>query len=547
MWHVREGARAKGLTRESGQVVVFFAILLPVLFGLGAIVLDIGNWYVHKRHLQTQVDAAALAAAPSFSGCFFDPATANLAIASTALSYAGDTARDPSSTNLQVQEPNDVRVTLNSQRYWAAGDPATPTTTGYGTMDPTVGDNSAGTPCATSTLDVKATDFDVPKLFSWLGIRPDIKAHARIEIHEVKEESGFLPLAVPEIDPSFVYAIFVDYATDGTKTPFAVQELKKGPQLLPTRENLHQPVPNTTRALHQLPVLGLGSEDRARGSRQHKSLHPQQHAHRRRHPRVEVRHRPVEERNAQPDLQPDADRSRPVLCGHGQRGLRRNRDAAGTRHDPRLRGQLRIPDCASCARCAADEHGVYRWHPAGEPLRPVLHQRRQRLHRRCHRESGLRDARPSGSSHDRGQPKPRRGLCAGKRFELSEHHRDGAVHLDVDRDDVGSCGRRPADAECHAADKTGPNLSNCSSPNHRRSGRILLPCRTQRTTIPARSATSSSPRWAQMDRPTARAGERSRRCELDPARELLLLGQRGPRSAAGAEAVEQPQHRPTLR
>ena len=91
--HVRR--RGKGLTRESGQVVVMFAVLLPVFFGLGAIVLDIGNWYVHKRHLQTQVDAAALAAAPSFTGCFHDAAAADLAIASTALSYAGDTARNP--------------------------------------------------------------------------------------------------------------------------------------------------------------------------------------------------------------------------------------------------------------------------------------------------------------------------------------------------------------------------------------------------------------------------------------------------------------------
>ena len=198
-----------------------------MFFGLGAIVLDIGNWYVHKRHLQTQVDAAALAAAPSFTGCFHDAAAANLAIASTALSYAGDTARDPDSVNLQVQEPNDVRVTLNSQRYWAAGDPVTPTTTGYGSTATAVGDNSAGTPCATSTLDVKATDVDVPKLFSWLGIRPDIKAHAKVEIHRVKEESGFLPLAVPEIDPNFAYAIFVDYAKNGTQTPLKVQRLKK--------------------------------------------------------------------------------------------------------------------------------------------------------------------------------------------------------------------------------------------------------------------------------------------------------------------------------
>ena len=227
-------SRVKGSARESGQVVVLFAILLPVLFGLGAIVLDIGNWYVHKRHLQTQVDAAALAAASGFSGCFFDPTSANLAIASTALSYAGDTARDPSSINLQVESPGSVRVTLNSQRYWAAGDPATPTTTGYGTTDPTVGDNSAGTPCATSTLDVKATDVDVPRLFSWLGIRPDIKAHARVEIHPVKEESGFLPLAVPEIDPNYVYAIFVDYTKDGTQTPLLVQELKKDSASFPS-------------------------------------------------------------------------------------------------------------------------------------------------------------------------------------------------------------------------------------------------------------------------------------------------------------------------
>jgi Flp pilus assembly protein TadG len=218
------------LSSEAGQVVVLFAMLLPVLFGLGAVVLDIGNWYVHKRHLQTQVDAAAFAAATGFSSCFQDATAANLAIASAALSYSGDTARDPAARNQQVQDPGSVRVTLNSQRYWAAGDASTPTANGYGSSltDP-VGDNSAGTPCATSTLDVKATDLDTPKLFSWLGIRPDIKAHARVEIHKIEGDMGFLPLAVPEIDPNFVYAIFVDYNRDGTQIPLRVQELKKNP------------------------------------------------------------------------------------------------------------------------------------------------------------------------------------------------------------------------------------------------------------------------------------------------------------------------------
>jgi Flp pilus assembly protein TadG len=238
--------RANGWRHESGQVVVLFAMLLPVFLGIGAVVLDIGNWYVHKRHLQTQVDAAALAAATGFSGCFQDATAANLAIASAALRYAGDTARDPSTSNQQVQAPGSVRITLNSQRYWAAGDPSTPTANGYGITTDSVGDNSAGTPCATSTLDVKATDFDTPKLFSWLGIRPDIKAHARVEIHEVEADMGFLPLAVPEIDPNFVYAIFVDYATDGTQVPLRVQELQKDPAYGGPTFPYSAWVPNTT-------------------------------------------------------------------------------------------------------------------------------------------------------------------------------------------------------------------------------------------------------------------------------------------------------------
>ncbi len=64
----RASRRAPRLRAEGGQVMVFVALLVPVLFGLGAIVIDIGNWYVHKRHLQTQVDAAALAGATKFGG-----------------------------------------------------------------------------------------------------------------------------------------------------------------------------------------------------------------------------------------------------------------------------------------------------------------------------------------------------------------------------------------------------------------------------------------------------------------------------------------------
>ena len=199
------------------------ALFLPVFFAMGAVVLDVGNWYVHKRHLQTQVDAAALAGGTKFTGCssLFDPAAANLAIKGTALEYAGDDLRAPDTIdptfgstvrNQQVEQPGDVRVVINSSDYWSQGDP-----TDGSSLDDTQdldGDGS-GDPCNERAVDAKATDDEVPNIFgvSWGGfvpLHPSPKSHARVEIHQVLEENGMLPFAVPEIDPAAVYAIFVN-------------------------------------------------------------------------------------------------------------------------------------------------------------------------------------------------------------------------------------------------------------------------------------------------------------------------------------------------
>ena len=212
--------------------MVLLALLLPMVLGLGSIVVSVGNWYVHKRHLQTQVDAAVLAAAPTFSSCFFDATTANAGIIADAVPYSGDTARaavlSQTASNQQVQTPNNVHVVFNSTRYWQSSDGTDPTaggtdnTNSYGGLD-----NTLGTPCSHSYLDAKATDDRVPLLFSWLPFFPSPKAHARVEIRQVRAQNGFLPLAVPEIDPLSVYAIFVDYANDGTKRPLFIQQLIK--------------------------------------------------------------------------------------------------------------------------------------------------------------------------------------------------------------------------------------------------------------------------------------------------------------------------------
>ena len=222
---------------ESGQVLVFFALLIPVIFAIGAIVIDVGNWYVHKRHLQTQVDAAALASGPQFVGCFNDPAAANLAIASRALAYAGDTLRPgqygpgapPSTTNLQFQEPNDVRVALNANRYWDKADGLVPGMDGYG-LDNTLDSADAdllGDPCNERYLDAKATDDDAPPIWGLIPITPSPKTHAKIEIRDLESAVDMLPWAVPEVDPAAVVALFVneDIPAGQTGSVFASQLL----------------------------------------------------------------------------------------------------------------------------------------------------------------------------------------------------------------------------------------------------------------------------------------------------------------------------------
>jgi hypothetical protein len=235
--HFLRGAAGRPRTGEHGQVVVLLALLLPVFFVLGAVVLDVGNWYVHKRHLQTQVDAAALAGAHEFFGCNLiyedPPVTANKSIRAHALEYAGDELRPPSSIdplyttdvrNRQVEEPGDVRVVLNSAAWWTQGEP-TDGSPHDNTLDPDGDPITPGDPCTTKTLDVKATDDQVTNLWGLIPLHPSPKVKARVEIQQVIEQAGLLPFAVPEVDPARVAALFVN---EDTGVKFDAQYLCSG-------------------------------------------------------------------------------------------------------------------------------------------------------------------------------------------------------------------------------------------------------------------------------------------------------------------------------
>jgi Putative Flp pilus-assembly TadE/G-like len=186
--------------RERGNIIVLFALFLMVLLALGSVVLDVGNWFVLKRHLQTQVDAAALAGGPKFTWCTQGETLARTAISQESLKYAGDPTRETQTDNQLMQDTGDVHAVLNSSTYWATGDKT----------DGTTLDWTSGAACTAKYLDVKATDEKAPLLWGWIPFFPDLKTRARVEISQIESSDGLRPLGVPEVDPEQVAVLFVD-------------------------------------------------------------------------------------------------------------------------------------------------------------------------------------------------------------------------------------------------------------------------------------------------------------------------------------------------
>ena len=203
---------------EEGAFFALFAVLAFALLLVAAFVIDVGNWQEHRRHLQVQVDDGAIASGQEFTGCFQDPVTSNANIQRVARKFAGDPAFTTTYPgfgvpyNLQVDDPSRVALNLNRATYPPSGPD----------FDPTYDVNSTipgiqYLPCDALTLEVKAKDQNVPSFFG--GVVPDpaklinIRARARVEIHQVETLNGFLPWAIPEVDPKHVAVIFMNEGT----------------------------------------------------------------------------------------------------------------------------------------------------------------------------------------------------------------------------------------------------------------------------------------------------------------------------------------------
>jgi hypothetical protein len=195
-----ERTPSRSLSDESGQVTITFALLVPMFIVFMALALTAGDWWVHKRHLQTQVDAAALAAAQDFE----IPCTSLQSKLEASVADWGGT-RNP-----QVGEGNNHVVTKSTQANvtFAVNKATYP---GQSKTD----DTPVADPCTSKMIDVKATETGLRGPIG-VGVIPKINAHARVEIFQASQMSGLLPIAVPEPAPKRVKAVFVN---EGTTPP----------------------------------------------------------------------------------------------------------------------------------------------------------------------------------------------------------------------------------------------------------------------------------------------------------------------------------------
>jgi hypothetical protein len=213
-------ARLRG---ESGGVLVMVAVTLPLLVILTGFVIDVANWFEHKRHLQLQADAAALAGAREFHiPC------ADQSIVDKTTAYGGGTY------NAQIggTSPTNVHMLINSRNYYNQ-----PSRT-----DSTV---VTGQPCTAKMVDVKMTETELPWYFKAARV-PFINAHARVSLMQVDTASGSLPVGVPDVNPKKVRVTFID---ESNGSPLAATDLVRQSGTvngLALWDNSGSPLPVTT-------------------------------------------------------------------------------------------------------------------------------------------------------------------------------------------------------------------------------------------------------------------------------------------------------------
>lgn len=192
--------------REHGQVIVLFALMIPMLLALSGVVIGIGNWWVHGKNLQTKADASALGGGSTWS--FPCSSDTDLAIETQARIYAGE--------HVQADGTPFTGTTFNPQVGKVPGSSIHAVLNGSDFFDddtmtsPPEFNSPSGSLCAARVLDVKLTEDNAFPLGSLIPLFPDIKRKARVRIEEAESARGLLPIAVRVPKPVSAAAIFIN-------------------------------------------------------------------------------------------------------------------------------------------------------------------------------------------------------------------------------------------------------------------------------------------------------------------------------------------------
>ena len=198
------------LSDERAAVLVIVAVAMLGLVLMAAFVIDAANWYEHKRHLQLQADAAALAGGAAFQL----PGCNDTTIYTAVRKYAGVqdlTYTNPYNKQVGATTNANAHVLVNSTKYWRDGG------TDY---------SDTGKPCTAQFVDVKMTETDLP-WFLGNSLVPTINAHARVSMKLVNTLSGQLPIGVPDVNPQSGAVIFYDEANPGNLATTWAKYLRK--------------------------------------------------------------------------------------------------------------------------------------------------------------------------------------------------------------------------------------------------------------------------------------------------------------------------------
>ena len=198
--------------REEGSILVLAAVgMLPLLL-VAVFVVDVGNWWGHKRHIQLQVDSSAFGGGDAMGACF-NPAAGKTVVYNTATTYYGlnpiggqfgsaDQGSEPSPPVYNQNLPNDPDPI-----------PASSVDNGGG---PLTG------PCASPyVFDVRTTESGLPLFFGSLpGFSSvNVTGHARVQLFQAGQAPPNFPLAFPSDNPTHVWASVYNLSTGGSLTP----------------------------------------------------------------------------------------------------------------------------------------------------------------------------------------------------------------------------------------------------------------------------------------------------------------------------------------